>query len=302
MVLGYVGTHMSDIATPFNANNTMLAPYSAGPATNWFPVGGAINPNGVGAINEYAMIGSGNYNGLQTKLTHQMSNGLMATLAYTWSHTLDNAASTFGGASGIVVGSNGTPLLHYQYGNSDADQRQNFTASVIYELPFGRGKMLGHDMSRGLDAIVGGWQLNNVFVLASGTPIDIKGASATANGQNGRPDYHGGCSTGVSAFVWIKCAPGAFTNPAGLVGTLPKNAFPGPGTHTWDMSLSKNVSFTERFKAELRAQVYNLTNTPQFQNPDTNYNDTGTNGFGILTAGRLAPSNRQLELAVRFSF
>jgi hypothetical protein len=215
------------------------------------------------------MIGSGNYNGLQTKLTHQMSNGLMATLAYTWSHTLDNAASTFGGASGIVVGSNGTPLLHYQYGNSDADQRHNFTASVIYELPFGRGKMIGHDMSRGLDAIVGGWQLNNVFVLASGTPIDITGASATANGQNSRPDYHGGCSTGVSAFVWIKCAPGAFTSPAGLVGTLPKNAFPGPGTHTWDFSLSKNISFTERFKTELRAQVYNLTNTPQFSNPDT---------------------------------
>ena len=301
-VLGYVGTHMSNIATPFNANETMLAPYSAGPATNWFPVGGSINPNGVGAISEYGMIGSGNYNGLQTKLTHQMSNGLMATLAYTWSHTLDNAASTFGGASGIVVGSNGTPLLHYQYGNSDADQRHNFTASVIYELPFGRGKMIGHDMSRGLDAIVGGWQLNNVFVLASGTPIDITGASATANGQNSRPDYHGGCSTGVSAFVWIKCAPGAFTSPAGLVGTLPKNAFPGPGTHAWDFSLSKNISFTERFKMELRAQVYNLTNTPQFSNPDTNYNDTGTNGFGILTTPRLAPTNRQLELAVRFSF
>jgi hypothetical protein len=112
-VLGYVGTHMSNIATPFNANETMLAPYSAGPATNWFPVGGPINPNGVGEISEYGMIGSGHYNGLQTKLTHQMSNGLMATLAYTWSHTLDNAASTFGGASGIVVGSNGTPLLHY---------------------------------------------------------------------------------------------------------------------------------------------------------------------------------------------
>ena len=102
---------MSNIATPFNANCTMLAPYSSGPATSWFPVGGAINPNGVGGITEYAMIGSGNYNGLQTKLTHQMSNGLMATVAYTWSHTLDNAASTFGGASGIVVGANGTPLL-----------------------------------------------------------------------------------------------------------------------------------------------------------------------------------------------
>jgi len=307
-VLGYVGTHMTNVATPFNANNTMLAPYSSGPATSWFPIGGAINPNGVGGISEYAMIGTGSYHGLQTKLTHQMSNGLMATVSYTWSHTLDNAASTFGGASGVVVGSNGTPLLHYQYGNSDADQRQNFTASVIYELPFGRGKMLGHDMSRGLDAVVGGWQLNNVIVLGSGTPMDITGFSGnTAWGQNSRPDYHGGCKTGVSWDVWISCRVGAFTSPTGvagdLVGNLPKNAFPGPGTHTWDVSLSKKVSFTERFKTELRAQVYNVTNTPQLQNPDGNYNDTSTtNGFGILTTPRLAPSNRQLELAVRFSF
>jgi len=301
-VIGYVGTHSSNLATPFNANETMLAPFSAGPATNWFPFGGAINPSGVGAINEYGMIGTGNYNGLQTKLTHQMSNGLLVTMAYTWSHALDNSAAIFGGAGGVMVGANGVPLLNYQYGNSNDDQRQNFAASVLYELPFGRGKMFGNDMSRGLDAIVGGWQLNNVIVLASGTPMDITNAGQTANGQNGRPDYNGGCSTGVSAFVWIRCAPGAFTDPAGLVGTLPKNFFPGPGTHTWDASLTKNISFTERFKGELRAQVYNLTNTPQFSNPDLNYHDTGTNGFGILTTPRLAPSNRQLELAIRLSF
>jgi hypothetical protein len=56
---------------------------------------------------------------------------------------------------------------------------------------------------------------------------------------------------------------------------------------------------TQRVKAEVRAQVYNLTNTPQFQNPDGNY----TNGdFGQLTSPRLAPTNRELELAMRISF
>ncbi len=293
---------MGNVATPFNANGTVLAPYSAGAATSWFPTGGTINPNGVGSISEYAMIGSGNYNGLQTNLTRRMSNGLMVTASYTWSHTLDNVASALGGPGGIMVGPNGTPLLNYQYGNSNDDQRQNFTASVIYELPFGRGRMLGHDMSKPVDYVVGGWQWNNLIVLQSGTPMDIDGAPGTANGQNGRPDYHGGCQTGVSWDVWISCPAGAFTAPAGLVGTLPRNAFPGPGTHTWDTGLSKTFSVTERVKTEVRAQVYNLTNTPQLQDPNTNYTATGSSGFGILTSPRLAPTNRELELALRISF
>lgn len=302
--LAYVGTHMSHIATPFNANETILAPYSPlVPPTSWFPSGGAVNPNGVDAINEYAMIGSGNYNGLQTKLTRRMSYGLTGTAAYTWSHTLDNAASSLGGPGGVVVGPNGTPLLNYQYGNSNDDQRQLFAGSAIYELPFGRGRRFGADMPKAVDYAVGGWQWNNVIIKATGTPIDISGAPNTANGQNGRPDYHGGCQTGVSAFVWISCPAGAFTAPAGnvgtLVGNLPRNAFPGPGTFTWDASLTKTFSVTERVKAEVRAQVYNLTNTPQFQNPDSKYTD---GNFGQLTAPRLAPTNRELELAMRISF
>ncbi len=301
--LAYVGTHMSNIATPFNANETALSPSSV-PATSWFPSGGVINVNGVGNINEYAMIGSGNYNGLQAKLNRRLSNGLTGTVAYTWSHTLDNAASSLGGPGGIVVGASGTPLLHYQYGNSNDDQRQLFAASAIYELPFGRGKRFGGDVPKAADYVVGGWQWNNVIVKTTGTPIDISGAPNTANGQNGRPDYHGGCSTHVSAFVWLACPAGAFTAPAGLIGTLPRNAFPGPGTFTWDSSVSKNFNVTERVKAELRVQVYNLTNTPQFQNPDGRYTDTpsATGGFGVLVSPRLAPTNRELELAMRVSF
>jgi hypothetical protein len=224
----------------------------------------------------------------------------MVTAAYTWSHTLDNSTPGIGGgAGGILVGPNGTPLLNSEYGNSNDDQRHLFAASTIYELPFGRGKMFGHDMSKAEDAVVGGWQWNNVIVLATGTPIDITGAPNTANGQNGRPDYHGGCRTGVSWNVWLSCPAGAFTAPAGLVGTLPKNAFPGPGTRTWDTSLTKNFNITERVKTEFRAQVYNLTNTPQFQNPDSRYGD---GNFGQMTSPRLAPTNRELELAVRISF
>jgi hypothetical protein len=312
--VAYVGTKMGNLATTFNANETVLGTGCTGcpPGTSWFPVGGAINPNGVGTISATEMIGSGTYNGLQAKLTRRMSRGLQLTAAYTWSHTLDNSASAFGTSGGVLDGTNsqgipnGSPLLQYERGNSDTDQRQIFTLSSIYELPFGRGKTFGNDAPRGVDYVIGGWQWNNVIQLASGTPLDISGAP---NSANGRPDYHGGCttgdtwqpnpSTGVPELYWIRCSMGAFTAPAGLVGNLERNAFPGPPTRTWDTSLVKNITIGERVTTQLRAQVYNLFNTPQFQNPDTNY---GNGDFGQLINARVAPPNRELELAVRVSF
>lgn len=295
--IAYVGTHVGNLATQFNANAGEV-----GTGNQWFPVGGAINPQGVGQINEYADIAHGNYNALQTKLTRRMSKGLTLTAAYTWSHSMDNSADVLSNApNGIVVGTGGTPLLNYQYGSSDSDQRHLFAASTLYELPFGRGKSFGHDMSKAVDAVVGGWSWNNVIVLASGTPMDIQGASTA----NGRPDYHGGCTTGVSFNVWISCPAGAFTDPGNnQVGNLPRNFFPGPGTRFWDTALMKTISVTERVRTEFRAQVFNLTNTPQFQTPDNRYTDTpsANGGFGVLNSPRISPANRQLELALRVTF
>jgi len=200
-----------------------------------------------------------------------------------------------------MVGSNGTPLLKYIYSSSNSDQRQLFTASAIYELPFGRGKLLGGNMPKALDYVFGGWQWNNVIVLANGTPIDIVGAPnglLSPNVGNGRPDYHGGCKTGVSWKVWISCPATAFTQPAGLTGNLGRNYFPGPGHRTWDTMLSKTISMTERFKTEFRAQSFNVTNTPQFTNPN---NSDGNGAFGQNTSVWNL-SNRELEFALRVSF
>ncbi len=289
--VGYVGSVMGNLAAQFNANENAL-----GTSTNWFPVGGSINPLGVGTINAYEMIGSGSYNGLQAKLTRRMAQGLQANVTYAWGHAFDNADNVLANEGGaILVGANGTPLLKYQRGSSNNDQRQLFGAAAIYDLPFGRGRMFGGNMPKALDEVVGGWQWDNIIGLATGTPLDISGSS----GPNGRPDYHGGCKTGVSWQVWIKCPAGAFTNPAGLVGDLPRNFFPGPGTKEWDMSLIKSFSITERAKAEFRAQVYNLTNTPNFQDPDANYQN---GDFGQLTSVRQSPPDRELEVALRISF
>ncbi len=303
--IAYVGNYVSNLATPFNANQTDIYGLEPGSTVSkqWFQACPAtdltcsVNPNGVGNINEYAFIGSGSYHGLQTKLNEKLNHGLLLTAAYTWSHALDNTADPLSNApNGIVIGNNGAPVLHYQRGSSDNDQRQLFAASGVYEIPVGRGRTFGNGISRGLDYVIGGWQLNNIVFVSTGTPLDIQGGG----GPNGRPDYNGGCKTNVSWHVWISCPSGAFTAVTGtLPGNLPRNFFPGPGTKDWDMSITKTFSVTERVRAEIRAQVYNVTNTPQFQIPDTNYNN---GDFGQLTSVRLSPTNRELELAARISF
>jgi len=302
--VAYVGTHMSNLATQFNANANPLAAGSQ----SWFPVGGPINPLGVGTINAYETIGTGHYNGLQTKLTRRMSHGLQVLGMYTYSHAKDNSDDVLSNAGSLVIGANGTPLLQYQEGNSDNDQRQMFAAAALYELPFGRGKTFGHDMPRAVDYILGGWQWNNVIIEQTGTPMDLSGA-----GTYGRPNYSGGCTTGHSwrtdtstnlpAPYWINCPASAFSVPAAnTVGNLPRNYFPGPGTHTWDTSLSKKFTVAERVSADFRVQIYNLFNTPQYQIPDSNINDISNGNFGQLNNPRIAPPNRQLELALRVSF
>jgi hypothetical protein len=285
--LAYVGTHMENLATEFNANAVELGTTS----TKWFPT--------VGAINEYGMIGSGNYNGLQTKLNRKMDNGLQYIVSYTWSHTLDNSNSALSsGAGGYNLGANGKPLLNYAYGNSNTDQRHLLVGSVLYELPFGKKRMFLNNIPTAVDYAIGGWQWSNIVTLATGTPIDIS--------YNGiRPDYNGGCKLHPSYDVWISCPAGSITAPAGLVGTLGRNYFHGPGTRTWDTTMSKVFPITERVKTDFRVQVYNLLNTPQFVSPDMSYNDTVSlskqTGFGVLNTSR-SQSSRQLEFVLRVSF
>ena len=279
--LAYVGAFMSHLATSFNANGTEL-----GTGTKWFP--------NIAAINEYGMVGSGKYNGLQARLNRKMSHGLQYTVAYTWSHTLDNVGGALSnGSNNIYVGPGGAPLLKYSYGNSNTDQRHALVGSMLYELPFGKHRQFLNDLPTALDYVIGGWQWNNIVTLTRGVPFNV-----TYNGF--LADYTGGCSVGRHGDVWFSCPAGALTAaPSGTVGNLARNYFYGPGTRTWDTTLSKSF-MVYKVKTEFRANVYNLLNSPQFQNPNGEAT-SGSGNFGILNAVRTA-TQRQLELTLRVSF
>jgi len=306
--VSYVGTHMDNLATAFNANAIPLG----GGTPHWSTLNGAVN--------EYAFIGSGHYNGLQTQVEHRLARGLQFTASYTLSHAVDNsngAFSTTGGGGRIFVDDNGNPLLQYNQGNSDQDIRNFFVLASMYELPFGKGKQYGSNIPTALDYVIGGWQWNNIITLSSGTPFDI-----SINGTPGnRPDVTGpvsvrmvhdpNCITYTGNFLCAEIT-GNFSSPpvnAGgdftAAGTLARNAFYGPGLHTWDMGMMKNFKLTERFTAQFRVDAFNLFNTPQFQNGsfNTDVSNIPKGTSTIYGAPQVRDfSERQMQFAFRLTF
>jgi outer membrane receptor protein involved in Fe transport len=301
--VAYVGTKMSNLATAFNANNTILG---GDGSSRWSGLGGSVT--------EYAYIGSGTYNGLQASVQRRLSRGLTFRSAYTWSHTIDNSNGAFSvtnsGGGRIFVDSNGNPLLDYNRGNADQDIRNNFTFGSIYELPFGKDKQFGSGWSAPLNYLLGGWQWNNIITLQSGTPFDLY---VNGSPQN-RPDVSGAVSakidhtTGQGIITGnFSCPPsngttdctgnnpGVFTAP----GTLGRNQIYGPGFHSWDTGVMKDFAVKERFKVEFRGDYFNILNHPQFTNSSFQQNVLDTTPG--IAATRFS-SARQLQLAVRITF
>jgi hypothetical protein len=294
--VGWIGTKADHLMTWFNYTNQQLATNSV-----LFP-GRGLNVTAGGAI------GTSHYSGLQLQLNRRMTHGLGYTAAYTWSHATDdsNGAFSINNNSPIFVDSLGHVLLGQNKGNSDTDQRHAFVGTVMYELPFGRGKQWGSNWSGMMNNVFGGWQFNNIVSLGTGTPFDI-----TIDGV--RPDILGSVSTGSLKFAngvlgrqWITAPAGTLVDPpknaAGKFirpGTLGRNHFYGPGYGTWDASLFKDFTLTERVKMQFRTEVFNLLNHPQYVNPDSNVRD-GAN-FGVINNTREF-SERQIQFAFRFTF
>ncbi|HEY6251761.1 MAG TPA: carboxypeptidase regulatory-like domain-containing protein [Candidatus Angelobacter sp.] len=310
--IAWVGTKADHLMTWFNYTNQQLATNSA-----LFP-GRGLNVEAGGAI------GTSHYSGLQMQLNKRMSHGLQGTVAYTWSHATDNSNGAFSinNSSPIFVDSAGHVLLNQNKGNSDTDQRHAFVGTMIYELPFGHGKQWGSNWSGALNNALGGWQLNNIVSLGTGTPFDI-----TINGV--RPDILGPVSTGSLQLVtsgpqafrtWITAGPSTFALPPQVggkfirPGTLGRNHFYGPGYGSWDASLFKNFMLTERVRMQFRAEGFNILNHPQyaFGNFPGNVDLSGANlaqaipqvahtNFGLINNTREF-SERQIQFAFRFIF
>jgi hypothetical protein len=230
---------------------------------------------------------------------------------------------------------------HRNWGLTDFNRYVTFVQSYVYQLPFGKGQRFLGSGSRALDAVVGGWQVQGVLTLMTGTPFTVTYSSTYLNLASGGTNtpvqvgpatiLHGINTVSNGGSAWFD--PNAFAAPpcqsatptaacptgaadqingaAQQVGNVGRNSMIGPGFFNLNFSLSKNIRFNERIGLQLRAETVNLTNTPQFANPNggcctaNNANfgyitSTLSSGSGSVNAGTGGP--RSIQLGAKLTF
>lgn len=251
--------------------------------------------------------GASSYNGMLISVRKRFAKGFQFDVNYTLSHSIDNQSSIVNTVFGGLVCD--VRNLRVCRGNSDFDIRHIVNANGIWELPFGRGKMIGGNANRLVDTIIGGWELTGIFNYRTGLafgsttgsfPVGfVFNSPAVTNGNTsafaGSPHDVG--ST-IQFFKDPVAAQAAMVNPRhGQIGN--RNALRGPKLWIADMALLKNfkLPWKENLRLQIRAEAFNVFNHNNFGLPNANINGTT---FGQITTTSTAA--REFQFGIRLDF
>jgi hypothetical protein len=326
LTAGYAGSRSSRVLVS-QVNENLNQPSACGVVTGYtlgcgfgsFPYAGAYQ-----TVASNNSVGSARYDSLEVKAeTKSARHGLYALLGYTWSRNFDSGMPDGLGTNpgAIYWPLPGTRKL--DWGLSQLNLNDSFTASVLYDLPFGKGKHFGGNMSGAANAILGNWQLDLIERATSGFPlfvVDSGDGSGTYFSYNGftfqRPDEVGdpnkpgneggqtGCPTQIHTLQnWFN--PCAFAKaPAGELGTAPRAPVYGPRFVNTDFSIIKDFAFREGMGLQFRAEFFNLFNHAQFYMNgvgDSGEQDINTpSSFGVINNTVNNPRLIQFALKLKF--
>jgi len=236
-----------------------------------------VNPN-FGALRVTRNTASSDYHALQLQFTRRLSRGVQALGSYTWSHSIDIASSDFAFSLPVTRANPKTDR-----GSSDFDVRHSFTAALTYDLP-------GSTENNVARAILRDWSADAIVRARTATPVNpvffnrLFGVAAVTrpNIVAGVPVYlddpavAGGRRINRSAFI----AP-----PPNQQGALGRNSLRGFPVSQLDFSLRRQFKFTERYKLQLRGDLFNVFNHPNFGDPDSLF-ESPTFGESVQMLGR----------------
>jgi hypothetical protein len=323
--------HAACLANPDCAGNPQLVhlffpQYTAQPAIVPGTAGGGALGNGIPwytSIGQQFSEGTSNYNSLQASLVKAPSHGLQFTLAYTYSHALDDGSgyeSTTGGSSQARV-RNYVPGFEYlNYGSSDFDARQRFVASYVYTVPV-MGFLKSNVIAR---EALGGWGISGVSAFQTGFPVGLSNGTQNSLWCDAYSYFGCGDNPNTTTFNVTRYAPrdhlqpdGSLqyfdttpfsAEPLGTFGNTTRNFFRGPGFNYTNLSLTKNIHITAdnaRF-LQLRLEAFNAFNHANFYEPSGNLLSPHFGQISSVTdsaEGNGDPSpGRAIQIAGKFYF
>jgi outer membrane receptor protein involved in Fe transport len=260
----------------------------------------APNPN-IGATQLTNNAATSDYDSLQLKYERRLSHHLQALASYVWSHSIDTASagSVFGNESNA-----GVPSIDPQAnrGPSDFDVRNAFSAGATYDIPPVRTNRL-------VNAILGGWSLQNLVQARSAPPVDVYDSNffrLLGSTANVRPDL----VPGIPLYLFGRQYPGgkAFNNTPGQggpgcvgpfcppptdangtvlrQGNLSRNSLRGFGAVQWDFAVHRDFPIRESVKLQFRAEMFNVLNHPNFGPPVADISNAMQFGQSVQMLGR----------------
>ena len=326
LTAGYAGSRGSHILVTGNDLNTdsptacgTVSGYTLGCNADGSPYIAPYNVYNYNTINLFGDVGKTSYNSLQIKAeTKTAKYGLYALFAYTYSRTYDNGLTD---GLGSVLSAPYFPLPNWQnldWALSQINLDNSFTGSVIYDLPFGRGKQFGSNWNGVTNAILGNFQVTLIERISSGFPVPLidsinQSGVFFENGGNdnnwNRPNLVAGCNphnANHGQLQWIN--PSCFVAPpAGQLGDAARVPATGPDFVNTDFSIIKQIALPREMGLNFRAEFFNLFNHAQFGMPGSDvslvtYSGTvvNPNGFGAVNSTVNNP--RLIQLALKLSF
>lgn len=242
-------------------------------------------------------VGNGAYHGLEASAQRRFQNGFSLNLAYTWSKSIQTIYDQT-----------------FRRSRSDFDIPDRFVVSYVYELPFGKNKPF---VASGLGAkVLGGWSTTGVYTYSSGRPftvtsgskysnaLDAYGAATAVPNQVGTPHIIGkpNCWFYVSGNKTCAALGQGYSDAfqlqqVGAFGNAGHNILRGPHATVFDFALMRDFSLIESTNLQFRWEVFNLTNTPMFSQPNSTLTSSS-----VGTISSLAGDPRVMQFALRLSF
>jgi hypothetical protein len=297
------------IEQSFGANQTVSATYVGAIGrrlnrTERFPT---TSPNFT-TVNLVRDTATSDYHALQMQYNRRLSRGLQALASYTWSHSIDSLSSDV-----LTIGLPATVSTAEQdRGSSDFDVRHAFSAAATYNIP-------APQTNRIVNAVLRDFSIDATFKAYSAAAVNVV-ASNTATGTVARPDL----VPGQPLYLYDETlAGGRRFNPAAFArvpnnvarqGSLGRNALRAFPFSQLDFAFRRQFNFAERVRLHLRAEMFNLLNTPNFAPPSGSL-DSGTfgratqmlnrgfsDGFGGMNPLYQIGGPRSIQLALRLQF